>query len=249
MKRLQGKRALITGGTTGIGFETARQFMREGARVIVTGLQDETLARARQQLGTEALVVQSDAGDVQAQRRLADLVGEHFGRLDVAVLNAGIGVFKPLEQWDEEAFDRSFAINFRGPFFLLQALAPMLANPASVLLIGSVNAHIGMPGSSVYSATKAALRSLARTMSGELAPRGVRVNTLSPGPVSTPIYAKLGLPAEALREMESSLLAQMPAGRFGRPEEMAQAAVFLASDESAFSVGSELVMDGGFTEV
>lgn len=249
MKRLQGKRALITGGTTGIGFETARQFMREGARVIVTGLQDETLARARQQLGTEALVVQSDAGDVQAQRRLADLVGEHFGRLDVAVLNAGIGVFKPLEQWDEEAFDRSFAINFRGPFFLLQALAPMLANPASVLLIGSVNAHIGMPGSSVYSATKAALRSLARTMSGELAQRGVRVNTLSPGPVSTPIYAKLGLPAEALRQMESSLLAQMPAGRFGRPEEMAQAAVFLASDESAFSVGSELVMDGGFTEV
>lgn len=249
MKRLQDKRALITGGTTGIGFETARQFMREGARVIVTGLQDETLARARQQLGTEALVVQSDAGDVQAQRRLADLVGEHFGRLDVAVLNAGIGVFKPLEQWDEEAFDRSFAINFRGPFFLLQALAPMLANPASVLLIGSVNAHIGMPGSSVYSATKAALRSLARTMSGELAPRGVRVNTLSPGPVSTPIYAKLGLPAEALRQMESSLLAQMPAGRFGRPEEMAQAAVFLASDESAFSVGSELVMDGGFTEV
>lgn len=249
MKRLQGKRALITGGTTGIGFETARQFMREGARVIVTGLQDETLARARQQLGTEALVVQSDAGDVQAQRRLADLVGEHFGSLDVAVLNAGIGVFKPLEQWDEEAFDRSFAINFRGPFFILQALAPMLANPASVLLIGSVNAHIGMPGSSVYSATKAALRSLARTMSGELAPRGVRVNTLSPGPVSTPIYAKLGLPAEALRQMESSLLAQMPAGRFGRPEEMAQAAVFLASDESAFSVGSELVMDGGFTEV
>lgn len=249
MKRLQGKRALITGGTTGIGFETARQFMREGARVIVTGLQDETLARARQQLGTEALVVQSDAGDVQAQRRLADLVGEHCGRLDVAVLNAGIGVFKPLEQWDEEAFDRSFAINFRGPFFLLQALAPMLANPASVLLIGSVNAHIGMPGSSVYSATKAALRSLARTMSGELAQRGVRVNTLSPGPVSTPIYAKLGLPAEALRQMESSLLTQMPAGRFGRPEEMAQAAVFLASDESAFSVGSELVMDGGFTEV
>lgn len=249
MERLKGKRALITGGTSGIGLEVARQFIEEGARVLVTGMQDETLAAARQDLQGKALVVKVDAGDAKAQPRLAALIGEHFGQLDVAVLNAGIGVFRPLEQWDEQAFDRSFDVNFKGPFFLLQALLPVLANPASVVLTGSVNAHIGMPTSSVYSATKAALRSLARTVSGELASRGVRVNTLSPGPVRTPIYQKLGLPAEALQQMEASILAGMPARRFGSPEEIAQAAVFLGSDESAFAFGSELVIDGGFTGV
>lgn len=249
MERLKGKRALVTGGTSGIGLEVARQFIQEGARVVVTGMQDETLAAARRELRGEALVVKADAGDPAAQPGVAALVREHFGQLDVAVLNAGIGVFRPLEQWDEEAFDRSFGVNFKGPFFLLQALVPLLANRSSVVLTGSVNAHIGMPASSVYAATKAALRSLARTLSGELAQRGVRVNTLSPGPVTTPIYGKLGLPAEALRQMEASLVAGMPAGRFGTPLEIAKAAVFLASDESAFAVGSELVLDGGFTTV
>lgn len=249
MNRLQGKRALITGGTTGIGFETARHFLEEGARVIVTGWNDDTLARARAELGGDTLVLKADAGAVEAQGQLGQLVREHFGQLDVAVLNAGIGVFQPLDAWDEEAFDRTFAVNFKGPFFLLQALAPVLANPASVVLTGSVTAHIGMPTSSVYSATKAALRSLARTMSGELAPRGVRVNTLSPGAVRTPIYGKLGLPADALQQMETDLVAGTPAGRFGHPREIAQAAVFLASDEAAFAVGSELVIDGGFTTV
>ena len=249
MERLKGKRALITGGSSGIGLEVARQFIQEGARVLVTGMQEQTLAAARQDLRGEALAVKIDAGDAKAQPRLAALVGEHFGQVDVAVLNAGIGVFRPLEQWDEEAFDRSFDVNFKGPFFLLQALLPVLANPASVVLTASVNAHIGMPTSSVYSATKAALRSLARTMSGELASRGVRVNALSPGPVRTPIYEKLGLPVEALQQMEASILAGMPAGRFGAPQEIAHAAVFLASDESAFALGSELVVDGGFTGV
>jgi NAD(P)-dependent dehydrogenase (short-subunit alcohol dehydrogenase family) len=249
MERLTGKRALITGGTSGIGLEVARQFIQEGARVLVTGLRDETLAAARQDLRGEALIAKVDAGDANAQPQLAALVREHFGQLDVAVLNAGIGVFRPLEQWSEEAFDRSLNVNFKGPFFLLQALLPVLANPASVVLTGSVNAHIGMPTSSVYSATKSALRSLARTMSGELASRGVRVNTLSPGPVRTPIYQKLGLPAEALQRMEASILAGIPAGRFGSPGEIARAAVFLASDESAFALGSELVIDGGFTGV
>lgn len=247
MERLEGKRALITGGTTGIGLNVARKFIQEGARVLVTGMQEDTLAAARQDLQGEALVFKLDAGDAVAQPRLAALVEEHFGQLDVAVLNAGIGVFRPLEQWDEEAFDRSFDVNFKGPFFLLQALLPVLANPASVVLTGSVNAHIGMPSSSVYAASKAALRSLARTMSGELASRGIRVNTLSPGPVRTPIYEKLGLPAEVLQQMEASLIAGMPAGRFASPEEIALAAVFLASDESAFAFGSELVIDGGFT--
>jgi len=249
MNRLKGKRALITGGTTGIGFETARQFLLEGARVIVTGLNEDTLSQARKEFGSEVVVAKVDAGSVHAQRQLAGLVQETFGQLDVAVLNAGIGVFKPLDQWELESFDRSFDVNFKGPFFLLQALLPAFANPASVVLTGSVNAHIGMATSSVYSATKAALRSLARTMSGELIGRGIRVNTLSPGPVATPIYGKLGLPPETLQQMSDAILAQLPAGRFGTSAEIAKAAVFLASDESAYAVGSELVMDGGFTTV
>jgi NAD(P)-dependent dehydrogenase (short-subunit alcohol dehydrogenase family) len=249
MQRLKGKRAIITGGTTGIGIEMARQFVAEGATVAVTGLNEHTLSQARERLGPEVEIMRSDAGDVPAQAQLAQRLKEKFGQLDVVVLNAGIGVFKPLDQWDEAAFDRSVAVNLKGPFFLLQALLPLLANPSSVLLTGSVNAHVGMATSSVYSATKAALRSLARTLSGELIARGVRVNTISPGPVTTPIYAKLGLPPEALEQMSAAILGQVPAGRFGTPIEIAKAAVFLASDEAAYAVGSELVLDGGFTSI
>jgi NAD(P)-dependent dehydrogenase (short-subunit alcohol dehydrogenase family) len=249
MQRLKGKRAIITGGTTGIGIEMARQFVAEGATVAVTGLNEHTLSQARELLGPEVEIMRSDAGDVPAQAQLAQRLKEKFGQLDVVVLNAGIGVFKPLDQWDEAAFDRSVAVNLKGPFFLLQALLPLLANPSSVLLTGSVNAHVGMATSSVYSATKAALRSLARTLSGELIARGVRVNTISPGPVTTPIYAKLGLPPEALEQMSAAILGQVPAGRFGTPIEIAKAAVFLASDEAAFAVGSALVLDGGFTSI
>lgn len=246
-KRLQGKRTLITGGTTGIGFETARQFLAEGARVLVTGLNNETISKARQELGSEAMIVKIDAGSVEAQAQLAAIVKETYGQLEVAVVNAGIGVFKPLDQWDEKTFDRSVAVNLKGPFFLLQALLPVFANPASVILTGSVNAHIGMPTSSVYAATKAALRSLSRTLSGELIVRGIRLNTLSPGPVTTPIYGKLGLPANELKQMGDAILSQLPIGRFGLPVEIAKAAVYLATDESGFAVGSELVLDGGFT--
>jgi NAD(P)-dependent dehydrogenase (short-subunit alcohol dehydrogenase family) len=248
-RRLYGKRALITGGTTGIGLETARQFLAEGARVLVTGLDDERLAAARKELGGDALVARIDAGNAKAQAQLAARIADSFGQLDVAVINAGVGVFRPLDGWDEESFDRSMAINLKGPFFLMQALLPVFASPASVILMGSVNSHIGMPTSSVYSATKAGLRSLSRTLSGELISRGIRVNTLSPGPVTTPIYGKLGLPAAELERMEEGLLSQLPAGRFGLPVDIARAAVFLACDESAYAVGTELVMDGGFTTV
>jgi len=249
MQRLKGKRAVITGGTTGIGIEMARQFVAEGATVAVTGLNEHTLSQARDLLGPEVEIMRSDAGDVPSQAQLAQRLKDKLGQLDVAVLNAGIGVFKLLDQWDEAAFDRSVAVNLKGPFFLLQALLPLLANPSSVLLTGSVNAHVGMATSSVYSATKAALRSLARTLSGELIARGIRVNTISPGPVTTPIYAKLGLPPDALEQMSAAILGQVPAGRFGTPIEIAKAAVFLASDESAYAVGSELVLDGGFTSI
>ncbi|MBA3594932.1 MAG: SDR family oxidoreductase [Pseudomonadota bacterium] len=249
MNRLDGKRALITGGTTGIGLAAAKQFLTEGARLVVTGFNDDTLAQARRELGSEVAVLKIDAGDVRAQKQLAQQLADTLGQLDVAFINAGIGVFKPLEQWDETSYDRSMAVNLKGPFFLMQALLPVLANPASVILTASVVAHVGMPTSSVYSATKAGLISLARTLSGELIARGIRVNALSPGAVNTPIYGKLGMPADELQKMEDGLRAQTPAQRFGTPDEVAQAAVYLASDESRFAVGSELVLDGGFSAI
>ncbi len=162
-------------------------------------------------------------------------------------MNAGIADLKPVEQWDEAAFDRSFAINIKGPFFLIQALLPIFANPASIVLNASVNAHIGMPNTSVYGASKAALLSLTHTLSGELISRGIRVNAVSPGPIATPLYDKLGLSADDLKKVAASIQSQVPAGRFGKPSEIANAIVFLASDESTFTVGSELLIDGGMS--
>jgi NAD(P)-dependent dehydrogenase (short-subunit alcohol dehydrogenase family) len=249
MDRLKGKRALITGGTTGIGLETAKQFLQEGARVAITGQNPATLEAARKDLGAEVLVIASDAGNAGAQRQVAEAVREKFGRLDVLFVNAGIVAMKPLEQFDEATFDHSFAVNLKGPFFLVQALLPVFANPASIVLNGSVNAHIGMPNTTVYAATKAALLSLTRTLSGEFIGRGVRVNAVSPGPTSTPLYGKLGFSEEALKGVAIAIQGQVPAGRFATPGEIARAVVYLASDESSYMVGGELLIDGGMSTI
>jgi NAD(P)-dependent dehydrogenase (short-subunit alcohol dehydrogenase family) len=247
MNRLKDKRALITGGTSGIGLETARHFLKEGARVAITGKNPENLEMVRRELGSEVLVIASDASNVAGQKSVAETVRQEFGRLDVLFINAGIVEMRSIEQFDEAAFDRSIALNVKGPFFLIQALLPIFANPASIVLNASVNAHIGMPNTSVYGATKAALLSLARTLSGELIGRGIRVNAVSPGPVATPLYGKLGLSETDLKTVSASIKSQVPAGRFGNPSEIASAVVFLASDESAFTVGSELLIDGGMS--
>lgn len=249
MNRLAGKRALITGGTTGIGLETAREFLAEGARVAITGRNQKTLDAARKELGPEVLVIDSDAGDAAAQKQVADAVHQAFGGLDVLFVNAGIVDMRPLDQFDVDSFDRSFAINLKGPYFLIQALLPVFANPASIVLNSSVNAHIGMPNTTVYAASKAALSSLVRTLSGELIARGVRVNAVSPGPISTPLYGKLGFSDAQLKAVATSIQGQVPLGRFGTPSEIAHAVVFLASDESAFTVGSELLIDGGMSNI
>ena len=241
MNRLNNKRALITGGTSGIGLETARQFLKEGARVAITGSNPATLETARNELGG-VLAIRADAGDAAAQKTVANAVREGFGGLDILFANAGIGDFRPLEQWDEAGFDRSVAVNLKGSFFLIQALLPILANPASIVLNTSVNAHIGMPTSSVYAATKAGLISLARTL-WVSSLRGIRVNAVSPGPIATPLHGKIGMGEADIQ----GLIAQVPAGRRGDPKEIAQAVVFLASDEAAFTVGSELVIDGGMS--
>jgi NAD(P)-dependent dehydrogenase (short-subunit alcohol dehydrogenase family) len=247
MDRLKGKRALITGGTSGIGLETARQFLKEGARVMVTGSNPATLEAAREQLGGGVAVVASDASEPAAQTALAATVRQTYEHLDALFVNAGVADLRPVGAWDESAFDRSLAINFKGPFFLIQALLPVFANPASIVLNTSVKAHIGMANTSVYGASKAALLSLTRTLSGELIGRGIRVNAISPGPIRTPLYDKLGVPAAELKTVADSILNMVPAGRFGDPSEVANAVVFLASDESPFTVGSELLMDGGMS--
>jgi len=237
------------GGTTGIGLETARQFLNEGARVAITGKNPDTLEAARKDLGPEVLMLASDSSDVPAQKLVANSVEERFEQLDILFVNAGVVDMRPLEQFDPEGFDRSMAVNLKGPYFLIQALLPVFANPASIVLNGSVNAHIGMPNTSVYAASKAALLSLARTLSGELIARGIRVNAISPGPIATPLYSKLGLSQDQLKVVADSIQGQVPAGRFGSPAEIARAVVFLASDEAAFTVGSELLIDGGMSNL
>src|SRR5215475_990976 len=242
MSRLTNKRTLVTGGSSGIGLETARRFLREGARVAITGSNRNALDVARKELGN-VLAIHADAGDMIAQKKVAVDIHDNFGGLDALFVNAGVGDFRPLDQWDETGFDRSMAVNLKGPFFLIQALLPILANPASIVLNTSINAHIGMPNSSVYAATKAGLLSLARTLSGELLARGVRMNAVSPGPIATALHGKLGMGENEIK----NLVTQIPAGRRGLPKEVADAVVFFASDESAFTVGSELIIDGGMS--
>jgi NAD(P)-dependent dehydrogenase (short-subunit alcohol dehydrogenase family) len=246
MNRLNKKNALITGGTSGIGLETARQFLNEGARIAITAKDQQSLEAARKELGdNRVLLIASDAGNAPDQKKVADTIRAEFGRLDILFVNAGIAQMAPLEKWDESSFDRSFDINIKGPFFLIQALLPVFNNPASIVLMTSINAHIGMPNSSVYGATKAALISLSRTLSGELISRGIRVNAISGGPIATPLYRKLGMGEKELESLES----QIPARRLGKPSEVAEAVVYFASDDSAFTVGSELVIDGGMSNL
>jgi NAD(P)-dependent dehydrogenase (short-subunit alcohol dehydrogenase family) len=246
--RLSGKKILVTGGTTGIGLEIAQRFIAEGARVALTGRNPETLADAKSAV-PEAIVIASDAGRISDQKALAARLKQEFGEVDAVVVNAGIGVFQPLEGWDESSFDRQMDTNFKGPFFLLQALAPQLSDSASIVLIASIAAHIGMAGQSVYAASKAALLTLMRNIPFEMNGRKVRVNSISPGPITTPIFGKLGLTAEAAEQFRKDIATKVPLGRFGTTREIADAAVFLASDESSYMLGSEIVIDGGLSRV
>lgn len=243
MGRLNGKYALITGGTSGIGLETARQFLAEGAKVAITGRSEQGLQEAKSQLG-EVLTFQSEAGDIPSQRALAKAIQVQWPQLDILFANVGDVTHRPLEAWDELAYDKLMNTNLKGPFFLIQSLLPLLANPSSVIVCGSVSARIGLPQSSVYAASKAAILSLARTLSAELHPRGIRVNGLSPGPTETPALGKLGN-GVGEEQLKNDIRSLVPIGRLGTPLELAKAAVFLAADESAYIVGTDLLVDGG----
>lgn len=239
--KLEGKVAVVTGGNSGIGLATAKEFEREGARVVITGRDERSLAAAAQEIGGEVLALRSDAANLTDIDGLFAAVKEKFGRVDVLFVNAGVAQFAPLEETSEELFDQIMDINFKGAYFTVKKALPLLADGASVILNASVVAHVGFPSASVYSASKAALLSLVRTLSADLAGRGIRVNAVSPGPIETPIFGRTGLPEEAKKGFSE----QVPLKRLGRPEEIAKTVLFLASSDSSFLVGTEIIADGG----
>ena len=248
MAKLDGKIALITGGTTGIGAAAARRFQAEGATVIVTGSNPATLEAARRDLaGIE--VIASDAGDTAAAKALVDQVVASHGRIDVLFVNAGIVKFAPSPMVDEAMFDLQFNINVRGAYFLIKHTAPVMPDGGAIILTASVAGSLGGPGTTVYGATKAAIRSFGRSFAGELAPRRIRVNTISPGPIETPIFGKAGMTAEQQAGFQEGAAATNPMKRFGQPEEIAAAALFFACDDSSYITGSELFVDGGMTQI
>ena len=245
MNRLSGKIALITGGTSGMGAATAKLFQAEGATVIVTGSSKDGVESARQAM-PELEVIQSNAGDPAAAKALVQQVNDKHGRIDVLFVNAGIGRLATLEQVEESLFDEIFNINFRGPYFLLKHAAPVLSDSASVILTSSTAAVLGMSGASAYGASKAALRSLGINLAVELAPRRIRVNTITPGPINTPIGSKMGLTAEQMAGF-GQMIAKLPLQRIGEPEEIAAAALYFASNDSRFTTGTELRIEGGMS--
>lgn len=251
--QLEGKTALITGATTGIGRATAQTFLQQGIKaLIITGQDQARLDAAREDLaaaGIPILGLRWRADVPEDSVAVAARIKDEFGQLDVVFANAGVTWPAPLGHIDAEAAQAQFMVNVTGPLILLQALSPLMKSGSSVILNTSCLDVLGMPGMAVYSATKAAMRSIARTLSVELGERGIRVNTVAPGPIETPIYDKLGMSDEDLTEMSRAVVAKVPAGRFGQPSEIASAVAFLASDGSSFMRGAEMAVDGGWSNL
>jgi NAD(P)-dependent dehydrogenase (short-subunit alcohol dehydrogenase family) len=239
--------ALITGGTTGIGFATARVLHEKGFAVLVTGANPETLAVAARSLPSEIVVLKADARCMSDAAHVADELKQRFGRVDFAFLNAGAGRMLPIEAVDEAAFDEHFDINVKGQFFTLQKILPLLAEGGSVLFTTAVGAHRGFPAWSVYSATKGAISALVPALAAELAPRGIRVNAVRPGPIDTPAFGKLGLPAEVIAAFSQGIPKRIPLGRSGTPEEVAEVVAFLATPAARYITGTTIEVDGGMS--
>jgi len=249
MTRFSNKNVLVTGGNSGIGLATAKAYALEGARVFITGRDKQALDKAVAEIGHGAQAIRSNAGSVADARALAAQLSEQGLQLDAVFLNAGVAKFADLSDASEGLWDEIFNTNVKGLYFQVQALAPLLRKGAAIVINGSINAHIGMPGSSIYAASKAAVISMAKTLSAELLARGARVNVVSPGPISTPLYGKLGLDAATLEATAAHIQNQVPLGRFGTPDEVASAVLYLSSTDAAFIVGTELVVDGGMIEL
>ena len=249
MNRFEGKTALITGGTTGIGFATAKLFISEGARVILTGRNVATIEAAQAELGQNAIVVRSDATSFSDMDALAAKVKKTFGKLDVLFVNAGYGQWIPFEQVSEQIYDEMLNLNAKGPYFIVQKLVPLMPEGSSVVFTTSLANVKAVPALSAYGAAKAALRSMTRSLAGELSPRGIRVNAVNPGPIGeTDILQKVGMPKEAKDQVYTQMAESVPMKRLGRPEEIAKAVAYLAVD-ATFTTGAEIPVDGGWSQL
>jgi NAD(P)-dependent dehydrogenase (short-subunit alcohol dehydrogenase family) len=249
MKRFEGKVAVVTGGNSGIGLATAKRLQQEGAKVAIAGRSKKTLDEAVRAIGDGVLAVQADVAKLGELDNLYAEVSKKLGKIDVLFVNAGVAKFAPLAETSESLYDEQFDINIKGAYFTIQKALPFLNDGASIILNTSVADSTGNPGASAYSATKAALRSLARTVAAELVGRGIRVNTVAPGPIVTPIFGKTGLPKEALDEFAKGVVERVPMKRFGQPEEIAGVVAFLASQDASYITGVEINVDGGLGQI
>ncbi len=248
-KRFEGKVALVTGGNSGIGLATAQRLKDEGARVAISGRSRKTLDEAAKILGKETLAVQADVAKLADIDRLYATVTERLGKIDVLFVNAGVAKFAPLADVDESHYDEMFDINTKGAYFTIQKAVPHLNDGASIILNSSVAGQVGLPTGAVYAATKAALRSLARSTAAALVEKGIRVNAVAPGPIETPIFGRTGLQPAELEEFKKNITSQVPMQRIGRPEEVAGVVAFLASADASYITGVEINVDGGMGQI
>jgi NAD(P)-dependent dehydrogenase (short-subunit alcohol dehydrogenase family) len=247
--KFNGKIALVTGGTSGIGLAAAKLFLAEGAKVAIVGSDRDRLDEAVTTLGADVLALQADLRHPAEIDAAIEALRKRYGRIDILFANAGKGLAAPLDAVTEAEIDEQFGLNFKGLFFTVQKAARLMEKGGSIILTTSFLNAVGASGLSILSATKAAVRSLARTLGAELAPRGIRVNAVSPGAISTPFHGKTGLGPNELKAMAEGIAAQVPMHRFGEAEEVARAALFLAGADSTYVTGTELVVDGGLTQV
>jgi NAD(P)-dependent dehydrogenase (short-subunit alcohol dehydrogenase family) len=249
MQKLQNKVAVITGGTSGIGLSTAKLFAAQGAKVAITGRNKAALDKAVQEIGSSAIGIQGDVSNLDGLAEMYRTVEQKLGKVDVLIANAGVYILAPLADFSEEMFDKTSDINFKGAFFTVQKALPVLNDGASIVLVSSTVNGKGFPNHAAYSATKAAVRSLARSFSAELTGRKIRVNSLAPGPIDTPVFNTVTNTPEEARALAETMGNFTPVKRLGAPEEIAAAALYLASDDSSFMVGAEMLLDGGLRDL
>ncbi len=247
--KLKNKVAVITGGNSGIGFATAKLFLEEGAKVIITGRRKEAVSDAIKEISGGVIGITSDSSKISDIDDLYNQIDNLYGKIDILFLNAGVATFEPLEQVSETTYDYQMNTNLKGLFFNVQKALPLLKEGASIIFTTSTADQKGFPNTSVYSASKAAVRNLARTLSAELLPRGIRVNSIAPGPIETPIFDKLGFPQEAVVDVKEQFTSMIPMKRMGTAEEIAKGALYLASDDSSYVAGIDLSIDGGAAKI